>query len=336
MWAGQPGQPVGEGGGAVAGVEDEQRRGFPAVPGGAQAAQHVPHLRDRLGRAIRGRGACYVQQGGPRGAQVPDRCGELVLPAGRGLAGPLAVAGAVVHVLPARGAPRVRPRVGGRVDREPQAAPPGARVPDRGRAGRGQAGQRFLQQPAVDHVVLRDPRARRAVAGKRRQRARQQGEEPLVVDSPGGLRVVQGTVAAGELRLQAQLHQRRHRVVRAQHGVREFEQGIGAPRQAVIQPGPELPQPLQRPVTRDRGRESARIWILAGQACRRQGLPGSRQRLQPGTRPWQGMKHGRFLSRCRMRGNTQHRGDGRSLRINQIYERIIRVRHDFNRIQVKS
>ena len=36
------GQPVGEGCGAVAGVEDEQRRGILAVPGGVQAAQHVP------------------------------------------------------------------------------------------------------------------------------------------------------------------------------------------------------------------------------------------------------------------------------------------------------
>ena len=78
-------EPVGEGGGAVAGVEDEQRRGLPAVPGGAQAAQHVPHLRDRLRCAGRGRGARHVGQRGPRGAQVPDCRGELVLPAGRGL-----------------------------------------------------------------------------------------------------------------------------------------------------------------------------------------------------------------------------------------------------------
>jgi hypothetical protein len=36
-----------------------------------------------------------------------------------------------------------------------------------------------------------------------------------VIDPPGGQRVIQRAVAAGELRLQAQLHQRRHRVIRA-------------------------------------------------------------------------------------------------------------------------
>ena len=290
------GQPVGERGGAVAGVEDEQRRGLPAGPGGAQAAQHVPHLRDRLGRAGRGRGAGHVEQGGPRGAQVPDRRGELVLPAGRGLAGAPAVAGAVVHMLPARRAPRVRPRVSGRIDGEPQPAPPGARVPHLPGIVRGQPGQRFVQQPVIDHVVLRDPReCLRPVHGLRQLR-RQQREQPLVIDPPGGQRVIQRAVAPGELRLQAQLHQRRHRVIRAQHGVGELEQGIGPPRQAVIQPGPELPQPLHRPVTGDRGREHARIRGLDGRARRQRDVPGSRKRLQPGTRPWQGMKHGRFLS----------------------------------------
>ena len=95
-------EPVGEGGGAVAGVEDEQRRRLPAVPGGAQPPQHALHLRDRLRRPGRGHGARHVGQGGPCGAQVPDRGGELVLPAGRGLGRPFAVARAVVHVLPAR------------------------------------------------------------------------------------------------------------------------------------------------------------------------------------------------------------------------------------------
>ncbi len=95
-------EAVCESGGAVAGVEDEQRRCLPAVPGGTQAAQHVLHLRDRLRCPGRGHGARHVEQGGPCGAQVPDGRGELVFPAGSGLGRALAVAGAVVDVLPAR------------------------------------------------------------------------------------------------------------------------------------------------------------------------------------------------------------------------------------------
>ncbi|HEY1704484.1 MAG TPA: hypothetical protein VGG75_32715 [Trebonia sp.] len=72
----------------------------------------------------------------------------------------------------------------------------------------------------INYVVLRDPRAGpRAVHGPGQLRC-QQGEQLLVIDPAGGQRVVQGAVPAGELRLQAQLHQRRHRVIRAQHRVR--------------------------------------------------------------------------------------------------------------------
>ena len=131
-----------------------------------------------------------------------------------------------MHVLPARRAPRVRPGVRGRVDGEPQPAPPGARVPYlRGIAG-GQPGQRLLQQAVADHVVLRDPRGRlRPVHGLRQLRG-QQRKQALVINPPGGQRVIQGAVAAGELRLQAQLHQRRHRVIRAQDRVRKLEQRV--------------------------------------------------------------------------------------------------------------
>jgi hypothetical protein len=267
---------------------------FPPVPGLVQAAQHVLYLRDRLLRAGRGGGALDVQERGPRGAQVPDRGGELVLPAGRGLAGALAVASAVVDVLPARGAHGVRPGAGGRVDGEPQSRPPGARIPDLSRLACRNAGQRLVQQPAVDHVVLRDPRAGSRAAGER-QRRRQQGGELLVIDFPGGKRVIQRAVTTGELRLQAQLDQRRHRVIRAQDGVGQLEQRVRPQRQAVIQPGPELPKPLQRPVAPDRGREHSRSRHRASRARRQQDMPGPRQGLQPGTRPWQGMKHGRFL-----------------------------------------
>ncbi len=141
--------------------------------------------------------------------------------------------------------------------------------------------------------MLRDPRAGlRPVDGLRQFRC-QQGEEPLVVDPPGGQRVVQRAVAAGELRLQAQLHQRRHRVIGAQHRVGQLEQGIRPRVQAFIQRLPEPAQPLQRPVARDRVREDRRIRRARGHA--RQGRPGSRDGLQPGTGPWQGRKHGRFL-----------------------------------------
>jgi hypothetical protein len=201
-----------------------------------------------------------------------------------------------VHVLPARGAHGVRPGIGGRIDREPQPRPPGARIPDRGALARGHPGQRRLHQPVIDHVALRDPPACHRVIDERRQRRRQQGEQLLVVNPPGGQRVIQRAVAAGELRLQAQPHQRRHRVIGAQHGVGQLEQGVRPPRQAAVQPGPELPQPLQRPVTRDCGREHSRIRGEAIRMRQHEGIPGPRQGLQPRTRPWQGIKHGRFLS----------------------------------------
>jgi hypothetical protein len=136
------------------------------------------------------------------------------------------VAGAVVHVLAARRAPRVRPGVGGRVDGEPQPAPPGARVPDLPGIARRQPGQRLLQQPVIDHVVLRDPRERLRPVHGLRQFRRQQGKQALVIDPPGGQRVIQGAVTAGELRLQAQLHQRGHRVIRAQDRVHKLEQRV--------------------------------------------------------------------------------------------------------------
>jgi hypothetical protein len=201
--------------------------------------------------------------------------------AGR-LAAALAVARAVVHVIAARGAFRARPRVRGGVDREPQPRPAGAGLPDESGILRGHPGQRVLQQPAVDHVMVRDPfPGLRAVHGLR-QRLRQQREEPLIVDLPLGQRAVQGAVTAAELRLQAQRHQRRHRVISAQDRVAQLEQRILPRRQALIQPRAELPQPFQRPVPGGRAGEHRRIRS-------RDGLP------QP-LRAWQGSSHGRFLS----------------------------------------
>ena len=169
-------EPVGEGGGAVAGVEDEQRRGLRAVPGGAQAAQHVLHLRDRLRCAGRGRGARHVDERGPRGAQVPDRRGELVLPAGRGLGleplqwqAPLCTCSRPgEHHASGLG-------IGGRVDGEPQPGPPGARVPHlRGIVRRA---ARPAPCPAARDRSRRAPRSTRGPRGRPR---------PAAVPTPAG------------------------------------------------------------------------------------------------------------------------------------------------------
>ena len=122
-----------------------------------QAAQQVLDLPGGLPGAGGGGGPLGIDQGGPRGAQVPERGGELVLPAGDGLAGAVAAAGVMMNVAAFRGAFGVRAGIGGGVDREPQPPPPRARLPDlRGVRGR-QAGQGLLQQPVVDPVVSFDP-----------------------------------------------------------------------------------------------------------------------------------------------------------------------------------
>ena len=172
------------------------------------------------------------------------------------------MAGAVVDVLPARRAPRVRPGVSGRVDREPQPAPPGARVPHLRGIVREQPGQRLFQQPVIDHVVFCDPLPGRwAVHGLRQFRG-QQEEQLLVINPPGRQRVIQRAVTAGELRFQAQLHQRRHRMIGAQNRVSKLEQRVCPPGQAGIQPGAEFPQ-RQEPVN-----GSGELGGLGG--CRRQ------------------------------------------------------------------
>ena len=95
---GLPGQRGGQRGGAVPGVHDDQRRGAPAGAGCVQAAQQVRDLPGRLPGAGGGGGALGIDQGGPRGAQVPERGGELVFPAGDGLAGAVAAAGVMMDV----------------------------------------------------------------------------------------------------------------------------------------------------------------------------------------------------------------------------------------------
>jgi hypothetical protein len=247
---GAAGQPVGQGGGAVAGVEDEQRHRPAGVTGGAQAAQHVLDLGDRL-RGPGGRGGpLHVDGRCPGGPQVAGDGGELVLPPGRGLAGALAVAGPVVDVLPARGAPRVRPGIGRRVHRDPHPPPAGARVPDPGGVRRWHPGQGPVQQPAVGDVMLRDPGTALRPVHQRRQYLREQGEQPLVIDPPGRQRIVERAVPATELRFQGQLHQGPHRAIGAQDGVRQLEQRVRPRRQAPQQLLPELPQRAERRVPR--------------------------------------------------------------------------------------
>ena len=247
---GAAGQPVGQGGGAVAGVEDEQRHRPAGVPGTVQAAQHALDLGDRL-RGAGGRGGpLHVDGRCPGGAQVAGDGGEMVLPAGRGLAGALAVAGPVVDMLPPWGAPRVGPRIGRRVHRDPDPPPAGARVPDPGGVRRRHPIQGPVQQPAVDDVMPRDPGTALRPVHQRRQHLREQGEQPLVIDPPGRQRIVERAVPAPELRFQGQLHQRPHRAVRAQDRVRQLEQRVRPRRQAPEKPLPELPQRPVRGVPR--------------------------------------------------------------------------------------
>ena len=225
------------------GVHDDQRR---AAPAGAacrlQAAQQVLDLADRLPGAGGRSDALDVDQGGPCGAQVPERGGELVFPAGDGLASAVAAAGVMVDVAAFRGAFGVRSGVGGGVDREPQPPPPGARLPDlRGVRGR-HAGQGGFQQAVVDPVVLSDPGAAFVPVDERRQRLRQQRAERLLIAPACGQRVIQRAVAAAELRHQRQPGQRGHRVIGAQDRVAQLEQRICPRGQAPVQPGAELPQ----------------------------------------------------------------------------------------------
>ncbi len=180
------------------------------------------------------------------------------------------MAGAVVDVLAIRGAPRVRPRVGRRVDRDPRPLPAGAGVPDPGRVRRRDPGQGPVQRPPVDGVVLRDPGPGLGPVHQRRQHLREQGEQSLVIEPTGSQSVIERPVAPAELRLQGQVHQRLHRAAGAQDGVRQVEQGIAPRRQAPAQPFPELPQRLGR-------RDPRGNW-------------------HPGTGTWQAGRHGRFLS----------------------------------------
>ena len=245
----------------------------PAVPGRVQAAQQVLDLPGRLLGPGGGRGALDVDQGGPRGAQVPERRGELVLPARDGLAGAVAAAGVMMDMTAARGAFGVRAGVGGGVDREPQPPPPCARLPDlRGAVGRDR-GEGLFHQAVVDRVVLADPGQGLRAVDQLRQRAGQQRGEGLLIDLPGGQRVIQRAVTAAEGRHQRQLRQRGHRVVSAQDRVAQLETRIGPGGQAAVQPGAELPQrhvpgDSAGHLRRIRGRRGIAAWPLpAGQSC---------------------------------------------------------------------
>ena len=273
-----PGQGGGQRGGAVPGVEDGQRR--PAVvPGRTQPAEQVPDLPGGLVRAAGLGGAHDIGDGGPRGAQVPESSGELVLPAGDRLAGAVTAARVMMDMLAARGAFGVRPRVGGRVDREPQPPPPGARLAHRAGIFRREPGQRGFQQPVIDHVVLRGPRLPVVSVDELRQRPGQQPGQGFPADLAGGQRVIQRAVPASELRLPRQLDQRGHRVIGAQDRIRQLEQRIGPGGKARIQPGAEL---TQRQEPRDR---LCRLRRVRRPRCRLRA--GTHDRLQPPARSWE-------------------------------------------------
>jgi hypothetical protein len=107
--------------------------------------------------------------------------------------------------------------------------------------------------------VLSDPGAAFLPVGQPRQRAGQQDGELLLIDPPGGQRVVQRAVAAAELRHQRQLNQRGHRVIGAQDRLAQLEGRVRPGGQAPVQPGPELPQRPVPPVPRDGGRDLRRV-----------------------------------------------------------------------------
>src|SRR5260370_20951427 len=73
---------------------------------------------------VAGGGALGVGERGPRGAQVPDRGDELVLPSRDRLPAFLAGARAVVDVAPPEGAAGVRAGLPGVIYREPPPPPP--------------------------------------------------------------------------------------------------------------------------------------------------------------------------------------------------------------------
>jgi hypothetical protein len=112
----------------------------------------------------------------------------------------------MMHMAALRRALSIRPRVGGGVDREPPSAPPRARLPYLRRLVGGHVGQRGLEQPVVDLVVLSYPRSALVPVRQRWQGGSQQDGERLLVDLPGRQRVIQRAVPAAEGRHQRQLY----------------------------------------------------------------------------------------------------------------------------------
>ena len=154
---GLPGQRRGQRGGAVPGVEDDQRRARPPCPAACRRRSRFWTCRS----VWRVRVAAVVRSASTSAAQAvrrwPSAASELVLPARDGLAGAVAAAGVMMHVVALRRALGIGPGVGGGVDREPQPPPPRARLPYLRCLVRGQAGQRGFQQAVVDQVVLAGP-----------------------------------------------------------------------------------------------------------------------------------------------------------------------------------
>ena len=102
---------------------------------------------------------------------------------------------------------RWRTAAGATVRTRPGPARPARPVPPRGPAPAGRH---------EDRVVLPDPGQRLRTVNELGQRSGQQRSEGLLIDLPGGHRVIQRAVTAAELRHQRQLDQRGHRVISTQ------------------------------------------------------------------------------------------------------------------------
>ena len=186
---------VRERGGAVAGVEDEQRHRPAGVPGTVQAAQHALDLGDRL-RGAGGRGGrCTSTAAAQAVRRWPVTAASWYSQPGVVLLEPLQWQAPGGHA-PALG--RTTRPAGDRTSRPPRPVPAasGRTCPGPGRRPPPAPRQGPVQQPAVDDVMPRDPGTALRPVHQRRQHLREQGEQPLVIDPPGRQRIVERAVPA--------------------------------------------------------------------------------------------------------------------------------------------
>ena len=239
---GLPGHGGGQRGGAVPGVHDDQR--------GAAAVGARPRAGAAAGSGPAGRSAASGWRAwcARHRPARPRRCASAPAPRRTGTPSPGWSCGCCRSGRHRdghdRGPASTRHRGGDKGWRRSRTAaaatvrtPPGPARPARPVPPRG-----LLQQAVVDRVVLCDPGQRLRTVNELRQRAGQQRGEGLLIDLPGGQRVIQRAVTAAELRHQRQLDQRGHRVIGTQDRIAQIEQRIRPRGQAPVQPGTELPQ----------------------------------------------------------------------------------------------